>query len=120
MRDLNEMEETRLRGEADSIQEASETRRLNVNDISFARERTKRPRIDDYELQVNGQANIECLDDFTFSAGQDVLDDIERFLVVRDPARSLPHGIIDKFGLEADEADITTSSVVGILRANGE
>lgn len=120
VRDLQEFHESRLRVEAESTREAAESRRLNVLDIPFAREQAKRPRIDDYDLQQTGQPSNDYLDDYTFSAGQDVLENIHRFHVTRDPARSLQHGIVDKFGLEADEADITASSVVGILHANGE
>ena len=120
MRDLRELEEAQLRAKAESTREASDVRRLNVLDVPFAREKIKRPRLDVGDLQVNDQNHDDYLDDFTFSAGQHMLEDSQRLLVARDPSRPLRHGIVDKFGQEADEADITISSVVGILNATGE
>ena len=116
-RNLQESRDNQLRGEAESAREAAEARQLNILDVPFAREQAKRPRIDGYDLQENDQYYLE---DSTFSAGQNVLDDFQHFIVTRDPAKSLQHGVVDKFGLEADEADITISSVVGILHVNGE
>ena len=109
-----------MRSEAESSREATENRRLNALDITFARENPKRMRIDDDGFRDNDQPPDNYLDDSTFTAGQDLLDDFRRFIVARDPARPLRDGIVDKFGLEADEVDITASSVLGAFQAKGE
>ena len=107
-----------MRSEAESSREARENRQLNALDITFARENPKRMRIDDDGFRDNDQPLDNYLDDSTFTAGQDF--NFRRFIVARDPARPLRDGIVDKFGLEADEVDITASSVLGAFQAKGE
>ena len=68
----------------------------------------------------NDQQPDNYLDDSTSTAGQDFLHDFRMIIGARNPARPLQYGIVDKFGLEADEVDITASSVLGAFQAKGE
>ena len=120
LRGLQQLGEDRMRAEAESAREAAANPRINALDITFAREYPKRMRIDDYDFQENDQPPDNYLDDSTFTAGQDFLHDFRTIIGARDPAKPLRYRIVDKFGLEADEVDITASSVLGAFQAKGE
>lgn len=117
VRSLQESEITHQRHEEESSREAADVRNLNVVDISYARPNLKRPRVDEYYYHEETTHNDP---DFMFTAGQEGLANSRRYPVIQDPAFYLRQDVVDKFGLVADDIDITMSSVMAALGVKGE
>lgn len=103
--------------DAEVQQEAAEMRRVAATDISLARVRHKRPRLDEYRPFDDESHTYD--DEGTlgsYNAGQHILDSLRQHPELPGPG----YGTTNKYGFTCDETDITVSSVLENLRANGK